>query len=318
MVEQMTDVEKIINDIIKNSKKYKNEEEQFYYLISHNVCPKCHTSTIAHKDGDTYCEKCGVVWDTFEAYYSHGTTMETGNRSEIYVPPTNLSAKASPTRSFVSSRNLSSKNKEKFRRLSQMDFYIKAGQSENVNLLRNLKRIVSLLSHNQALYDKHIIEETALLIQNDVQKYLGEKKKTNVYTIMVLTFMLLHLPIDKKLLYETSNSQHLKTFAHFKKNINRGIEEIMKKLPEAEKINIKKKLIEQIAKQYKIKYNEKILDLVYKKTQEIINLAPNNGLENAARAIFEINKYNKLHIQFIYGKHKDKIEKIMKNVNLDF
>ncbi len=304
-----------LKELIKNSKKIKDKEDRDLYLIKHSICPVCLESTLTKDASDTYCTKCGYVVDEPEFYMSHGTTKESGDRVEIYTPASNLSNRSTPTRGFRVEGRMSSKNREKYARLSKIDFYVKASGT-NSSMLKSLRRIVSVMNHNQSMIEKHIIEETALMIHKKVQKYINDKKKTNIYTIITLTFLFLGIPINTRLLYDTLLSD--KTFAHFKKNTNKGIEEIMKKMTPEEKKEIKKKLTEQILKAYKISYTEKDIDKIYDVSQEIINLAPNNGIENTIRTIIEIKKYNKIHNQFKFGKNKDKILSIIKKVNIVF
>lgn len=301
-------IDKEITKIISKSKKLKDKNEMEAKLLSHAICPSCLTQTVIYDSGERYCTKCGRCFDV-NFYQSHGSTLEDGDRKEIYVPPTTLISKATPTRSFYVGKEMRGQKKELFSRLNRINFYIAAGSSKNILLEKFLRRTLGIVAKEQPLYEKSLIEETALRIKNKLLPLLKSQKKINNYSILYFTFLQLGLSLNLKLLYDkTYTSNDIKSYTQFRSSITTSSHKIMNLLPEEEKTFLRKQKIKQEFMVKRIDVTDKKVNDIFNASTALVVFFPNLGNMQIVSKIIDYKRHEE------EGTVEDEKERLIKKI----
>jgi len=307
-------LEKILKDYEKIKKK-NGEEVANEFLISHRICPVCKTLTIIKsRESDTYCSNCGLIFGDVEYYESHGTEYDEGrNRKDIYVPPTTLRSKARPyyTIGYIGNEVIS-KNKDKYKKLRKIGFYVNASYSKNSQVLKRTESIVREAVMHPSSEIRNLVAESVLMLYGKLQKRFRSWKKINIYSVIVLVGNQLGIKIDVKRLYEIEGNKKI-SVNKFRRNINRGIERIFSILTKNEKDEIKKFMLTEIIRSSRIKSrNEEMIKDFLKTINKIMELYPNITFYDSAKMIISRLLKNKKYKSF--NEVVDaKIEKVIKN-----
>ena len=307
-------LEKVLKQLEK-IRKNNGDESANEFLINHRVCPVCKTLTLIKSyEGDLYCSKCGVIFEDVEYYESHGTEFDDGrNRKEIYVPPTTLRSKARPYYTIGSvGREVAQKNKDKYKKLRKIDFFVNASFSKNSQVLKRVENIAKMALKNPSAEIRNLIAGSVLMLYTKLQKRFRSWKKINIYSVIVLVGNQLGIKIDIKNLYEIEGNKKI-SINKFKRNINRGIEKIFSILTEDEKKEIKKFMLVEIIKSSRIKYvDDETIKEFLKTINKIMELYPNITFYDSAKMIISRLVKNKKYKSF--NEVIDaKIEKIIRN-----
>ena len=319
----MKDEERIkyLNKMLEEYEKIKKEngeEAANEFLISKHVCPVCKTLTlIKGSEGDTYCSKCGLIFEEYEFYESHGTEFDDGkNRKEIYVPPSNYRSKARPYYGigFIG-KEVSYKNKDKYKKLRKIGFYVNASYSKNSQVLKRTEDITREALTIQSSEIRSLLAESVLMFYTKLQKRFRSWKKINIYSVIVLIGNQLGIKIDIKRLYEIEGNKKI-SLNKFRRNINRGIERIFSVLNTNEKTEIKLLILKEILRTSKIKtIDNKLLKDMLTTINKIMDLYPNITFYDSAKMIISRLVKNKKYKSF--NEIVDaKIEKVIKESNL--
>jgi len=309
---------KYLERILKQYEKIKKkngENAANDFLLSHRVCPVCKTLTlIKSSEGDTYCSTCGVIFGDVEYYESHGTEYDDGrNRKDIYVPPTTLRSKATPYYSIgYIGKEVASKNKDKYKKLRKIGFYVNASYSKNSQVFKRTESIVREAVMPSSTEVRNLVAESVLMLYRKLQKRFRSWKKINIYSVIVLVGNQLGIKIDVKSLYEIEGNKKI-SINKFRRNINRGIERIFSILSKNEKDEIKKFMLTEIIKSSRIKSkNEATIKDFLKTINKIMELYPNITFYDSAKMIISRLVKNKKYKSF--NEVIDaKIEKVIKN-----
>jgi len=307
-------LEKILNEYEKIKKK-NGEEMANEFLISHRVCPICKTLTIVKSDeGDMYCSKCGTIFENVEYYQSHGTEYDEGrNRKEIYVPPTTLRSKARPyyTIGYIGNE-VPTKNREKYKKLRKIGFYVDASYSKNSQVLKKTETIIKEALKSPSSEVRNLVTESVLMLYSKLQKRFRSWKKINLYSVVVLVGNQLGIKVDIKTLYEIEGNKKI-SINKFRRNINRGIEKIFSILSDKEKDEIKKFMLAEIIGSSRIKSRDEATIKSFLKTiNKIMALYPNITFYDSAKMIISRLVKNKKYKSFNEVIDK-KIEKVIKD-----
>jgi transcription initiation factor TFIIIB Brf1 subunit/transcription initiation factor TFIIB len=308
---------KYFEKLLKEYEKIKNskgEEIANEFLTNHQVCPICKTLTIIKGlEGDTYCTKCGTIFNDVEYYESHGIEFDDGrNKKEVYVPPTNLRSKAKPFYNIgYVGKEVAYKNKSEYKKLRKIGFYVGASYSKNSQVLKRTEDIIRMSVMTSSLELRNLVSESVLMLYNKLQKRFRSWKKINIYSVIVLVGNQLGIKIDIKKLYEAENNDKI-SMNKFRRSINRGIERIFSILTKEEKEEIKKFMLTEIIKNSRIKnVNDSIIQDFLKTINKIMNLYPNITFYDSAKMILSRLLKNKKYKSF-NEKIDAQIEKVIK------
>jgi hypothetical protein len=295
-------------------KKSKGEEIANEFLINHRICPNCKTLTIIKGlEGDTYCTRCGTIFNDVEYYESHGVELDDGrNKKEVYVPPTNLISKARPFYNIgYIGKEVAYKNKNEYKKLRKIGFYVNASYSKNSQVLKRTEDIVRMSVITSSLELRNLVSESVLMLYNKLQKRFRSWKKINIYSVIVLVGNQLGIKIDIKKLYEVENNDKM-SMNKFRRSINRGIERIFSILTKEEKEEIKRFMLTEIIKNSRVKtVNDSIIQDFLKTINKIMNLYPNITFYDSAKMILSRLLKNKKYKSF-NEKIDAQIEKVIK------
>jgi len=309
---------KYLERILKEYEKIKNKNGEVVandFLVSHRVCPVCKTLTlIKSSEGETYCSNCGTIFGDFEYYESHGTEFDDGrNRKDIYVPPTTLRSKARPqyTIGYIG-KEVASKNKDKYKKLRKIGFYVNASYSKNSQVLKRAENIVREAVMSSSTEVRGLMSESVLMLYSKLQKRFRSWKKINIYSVIVLVGNQLGIKIDVKRLYEIEDNKKI-SINKFRRNINRGTEKIFSILTKNEKDEIKKFMLREMIKSSRIKStNDETIKAFLKTINKIMELYPNITFYDSAKMIISRLLKNKKYKSF-NDAIDSKIEKVIKD-----
>lgn len=269
----------IIENIIKESKKIKNKEDRDDFLLKHRICPFCLTQTVT-KDistGEVYCTKCGFVFEEIDFYYSHGTTMESGNREEIYIEPTDTKAKSTASSGFYVDKNVSSNKRALYKRLQKEALYA-SEKYANSYIYKSIAHVVSLMSKNALIkQNKNAIIDTAMQIYKKQIKNKKRKIKPQILISLALKKIGLIVPNERYITdsYQTLYNKRNRTILNYKNSLSRYMSKEINKYSEKEKETIRKYELQEILLSLKIYWNGNAVEKLYLGFKDLVNYNPN-------------------------------------------
>jgi hypothetical protein len=282
-----------VKKVVKESLKIKIDDDRKIYLLNHNICPTCLIPDLVKSGSDTYCQKCGTIWNDYEIYQTHGFTSADGDKKEIYTPPTNLRSKAQISRMYIKGENMTQKNKQKFWRLSKQQHWTDSSFAKNHQAYLNINQIIiALSSSGHAIQNKKLIEDVALSIYAQIKNSKKYWEKINMESVIYLTFIMMGMKLNMKDLYEVTGKDEKQNFNKFKRMINKSVEKIFQIIPEEKRISIKKHMVKQILTSSGINVGDDTSNKVYDIANKIILAYPNMSMYHATKYIIYRKVYN--------------------------